>query len=177
MSEPFIAEIRIFPSMGVPTGWFPCEGQTLPIVQYTALFSLIGNTFGGNGSSTFQLPDLRGRAVMGVGNGPGLTPRSWGETLGTDTVTLSVDEIPSHHHSGSVSTRNSGRGQSPNAQDHYIGPSTGGLPYANLNGTPSQFMNVNAVGPTGFNMPHDNQQPFLCLTFAIAYQGIFPPRP
>ena len=175
MADPFVAEIRIFPFNFAPKGWARCDGQLLPISQNTALFSLLGTTYGGDGKSTFALPDLQGRTPMHPGQGPGLSLHDLGETGGTETVTLLQSEIPNHPHSMRANTdiadvqtpsdaRSIARSQNANA---YRAPS----------GQPVVQLDPGALAPAGGDQPHNNLQPYLTLYFNIALQGVFPPRP
>jgi microcystin-dependent protein len=171
MSSPFVAEIRIFAGNFAPTGWATCDGQILPISQNTALFSLLGTFYGGDGKSTFALPNLRGSAPMQQGQGPGLSERFIGEQSGEQFVTLLTSEMPVHSHSLMASNQPA---QLPDPQNH-------SLARANANAyvtSPSGFttMNLNSIGPAGGSLPHNNLMPFLALTFIIALQGVFPAR-
>jgi microcystin-dependent protein len=171
MADPFVAEIRIFPFNFAPRGWAWCDGQLMPLSQNTALFSLLGTTYGGNGVSNFGLPDLQGRAPMHPGQGPGLSLHDLGETGGSETVTLLESEIPSHRHSVSVAAINS-QLVTP------IATSPGrGNPIPIYTGTviPTP-MNDSALVPAGGYQPHNNMMPYLTLYFNIALQGVFPPR-
>ena len=169
MPEPFVAEISHFPYNFAPLGWSTCDGQLLPINQNTALFSLLGTMYGGNGQTTFALPDLRGRCVIGPGQGPGLSLRDLGETGGSATVTLQVSEIPSHGHSLSATSI---------AADSQV-------PIGNLLGKPREPL-FNSDVPTvalesdASSVPasaaHENMPPYLTLEACIALQGVFPPR-
>ncbi len=172
MSEPFIAEIRVLPFNFAPKGWASCNGQLIPISQNTALFSLLGTNYGGNGTTTFALPDLRAQFVMGTGAGPGLTPRTVGEVIGTPTVSLTSAEMPAHSHglragitAGSSSP--AGNAMAPTA----VG---GGNVYRAPGATTA--MAAASISPAGGSQPHENRQPYLGLNFCIALQGIFPPR-
>lgn len=174
MADPFVAEIRIFPFNFAPRGWAFCDGQLLPISQNTALFSLLGTTYGGDGRTTFALPNLQGSASMHPGQGPGLSLYSLGETGGSETVTLLQSEIPSHTH---TMRANNSDGISP-------------TPVANVSsapgadrdifwykaGPPNATMKPNAVGVAGGGQPHNNMMPYLTLNYCIALQGIYPPR-
>ncbi len=169
MADPFVAEIRIFPFNFAPKGWAFCDGQLLPLSQNTALFSLLGTTYGGNGKSNFALPDLQGRAPMHPGQGPGLSLRDLGETGGSETVTLLESEIPSHPHSLVGADE---RGDTTNAVGSLLG--TGTDMYAP--GAAGSPMAPTALPPAGGDAPHNNMQPYLTLNFCIALQGVFPPR-
>lgn len=174
MADPFVAEIRIFPFNFPPKGWAFCNGQLLPISQNTALFSLLGTTYGGDGKSTFGLPDMQGNAAMHPGQGPGLSLHDLGEMGGSQTVTLLESEIPSHSHSINATT---GALQSDPTGSVWANP--GGRPapnfFADSGGSPLT-MNATAVNLTGGSLPHNNMQPYLTLNFCIALQGVFPPR-
>lgn len=171
MSEPFIAEIRIFAGNFAPRGWAFCNGQLLPISQNTALFSLIGTTYGGDGRSTTALPDLQGRAPMHPGRGPGLTDRRLGQKGGTETVTISEAQMPAHTHTlrGTVS-----RGGSSQPQGNAFNRSVGEFAYNAPN-------NLTGMAPTmaadsGGSQAHNNMQPFLAINFIIALVGLYPSR-
>jgi microcystin-dependent protein len=172
VADPFVAEIRIFAGDFAPTGWALCNGQLMPISQNTALFSLLGTFYGGDGKSTFALPDLQGAAPMHQGDGPGLTPRVIGESGGSDTVTLIESEMPTHTHTLQASPDPGElNGASP---ARALARSSGAAAYdaaADLVG-----MSTQAAQPAGGGLPHNNLQPSLTLTFIIALQGIFPPR-
>jgi microcystin-dependent protein len=175
MANPFVAEIRIFPFNFAPVGWALCNGQILPISQNTALFSLIGTTYGGNGTSNFALPNLQGSAPMAPGQGPGLSNRDLGEAAGSPTVTLLQTEVPLHSH---IAGCDSGAGsQVSPAKGMWAataGDSTPPPHYSNA--SPNVAMSSSALGSTGGNQPHNNMQPYLTLNFCIALTGVFPPR-
>ena len=176
MSQPFVAEIRIFPYTFAPSGWAFCAGQLLPISQNTALFSLIGTFYGGNGTSNFALPDLRGRAATHMGQGTGLSPYNLGQSGGTETVTLTYNEMPQHSHAVAAS---SGLATvSTPASDATLATSSGGLlAYDGSNTEPVvTALSPAAVGTSGGSLPHNNLMPYLVLEFCIALQGIFPAR-
>ena len=173
MADPFVAEIRIFPFNFAPRGWAFCNGQLLPISQNTALFSLLGTTYGGNGQSTFALPDLRGKAPMQPGQGPGLSLHDLGETAGSETMTLLQSEIPAHSHPMMASTQ-PGEDPSPGPTEA-LARSVGASLYQTTT-TPFVPMSGNAVAPAGGNLPHNNMMPYLTFYFNIALQGVFPPR-
>ena len=171
MADPFVAEIRIFPFNFAPKGWAWCDGQLLPLSQNTALFSLLGTTYGGNGKSNFALPDLQGRAPMHPGQGPGLSLHDLGETGGSDTVTLLQSEIPSHSHPVTAS-QGDGLERGPGGQLLATGI---GISQYQAPG-PLTTLSPNAVAPAGGDQPHNNLEPYLTLYFCIALQGVFPPR-
>jgi len=171
MADPFVAEIRIFPFNFAPKGWAWCDGQLLPLSQNTALFSLLGTTYGGNGKSNFALPDLQGRAPMHPGQGPGLSLHDLGETGGSETVTLLESEIPAHGHAMSASTQVALENL-PTAQNVAAGDGINlYAPASNLVAMAGQVL-----APAGGDQPHNNLQPYLTFYFAIALQGVFPPR-
>lgn len=172
--DPFVAEIRIFPFNFAPKGWATCDGQLLPISQNTALFSLLGTTYGGDGKSTFALPNMQGSAPMQPGQGQGLSSRFLGETGGVETVTLQQAELPIHQHLmrdhdidvGELNAPSPTRSLAKSANSTiYTAP-------ANL-----QAMAAQALTPAGSSLPHNNMMPYLTLTFCIALQGVFPQRP
>lgn len=175
MSNPYLAEIRMFGGNFAPRGWALCNGQILPISQNTALFSLLGTFYGGNGQSNFALPDLQGRSPMHWGNGAGLSPRSIGEEGGENSVTLLSTEMPQHSHAISGAA--------------IAGSNPGATPFANTlftNSSPNQLYataltNLVPLAPQsitiqGGSLPHNNQQPYLAVTFIICMSGIFPAR-
>jgi microcystin-dependent protein len=172
--DPFVAEIRILPFSFPPKGWAFCDGQILPLSQNTALFSLLGTTYGGDGKSNFGLPNMQGNTPMHPGQGPGLSLHDLGEIGGSQTVTLLESEIPSHSHSlmanaiaGNVNAPSSGvslaRSRNANAYQSNV--------TQNL-----VLMADQAVTPAGGDQPHNNMQPYLTLNFCIALQGVYPPR-
>ncbi len=170
MSEPFTAEIRIFAGNFAPRGWAFCDGQLLPISQNTALFSLIGTTYGGDGRSTTGLPDLKGRAPMHPGRGPGLTTRRLGEKAGVETVTLSESQMPNHTHAMRGSEED-GDSTTP-ASDRLIG---GGNDIFR-DPTALGAMATESLPPAGSGTAHNNMQPYLAMNFIIALQGLYPSR-
>jgi len=174
MSDQFVAEIRIFPFNFPPTGWAFCDGQLMPISQNTALFSLLGTVYGGDGKSTFALPDLQGSAPMQPGQGQGLSLRDLGEMSGVESITLLVSEIPVHTHT-MMAAIDPGDNTVP-GPTLSLGQSTGAFIYLN-NQAPDGQMAFQALPPAGGGLPHNNMQPYLTLSFCIALQGIFPPRP
>lgn len=171
--DSYIGEIRIFAGRFAPRGWALCNGQLLPVQQYTALFSLLGTRYGGDGRTTFALPDLRGRAPMHAGNGNGLTPRSVGEKGGSPAVTLLMNEMPAHRHdvlSAENATEDSPSGAVWSSTDSRSGERV----YKDSIG-PS--MSIASLFAEGGNQPHTNLQPYLGMNFIIALEGVFPPRP
>jgi microcystin-dependent protein len=181
--EVYIGFIMMFAGNFAPKGWAFCNGQLLPISQHTALFSILGTTYGGDGITTFALPDLRGRFPMHAGEGPGLTPRNLGEKAGTETTTLKPTNLPAHTHAIAVSSQQgnssdpSGRiaGQIPSIP----GASTGSRPQpinAYTDATGDKVLRENAVSVTGGSQPIDTTSPFQCINFIIALEGIFPSR-
>jgi microcystin-dependent protein len=172
MSNPFVAEIRIFPFNFPPKGWAFCDGQLLPISQNTALFSLLGTTYGGDGKSNFALPNLQGSAPMHPGQGPGLSLHDLGETSGSDTVTLLQSEMPAHTHGVQASTSPDQLTPVNNAW------ASGQKGFGNVYAPPGNNANMSpaATSPAGGSQPHNNLQPYLTLNFCIALQGVFPPR-
>jgi len=176
MSDQFVAEIRIFPFNFPPTGWAFCDGQLMPISQNTALFSLLGTVYGGDGKSTFALPDMQGNVPMQPGDGQGLSPRFLGEMSGVETITLLQSEIPIHTHALKANDFTGDKTvPSPTTS---LGESTGGNFYVDGASSPAlSLMAVEALPPAGGGLPHNNMQPYLTLNFCIALQGIFPQRP
>lgn len=174
MADPFVAEIRIFPFNFAPIGWAVCNGQLLPISQNTALFSLLGTTYGGNGITTFALPDLQGRAAMQPDQGLGLSLHDLGETGGSDTVTLLVSEIPTHSHALRANPL-TGDTPTPGATASLARPGTI-LAYQTNTAANLAPMAPESISPTGGDQPHNNLQPYLTMRFCIALQGVFPPR-
>jgi microcystin-dependent protein len=172
MADPFVAEVRIFPYNFAPTGWAFCNGQLLPLSQNTALFSLLGTTYGGDGKSNFALPDLQGRGAMHPGQGPGLSLHDLGEEGGSETVTLLISEIPAHTHQMMAASSTADL-QDP-ASNRVLARSQPGFAY--INAAPNTTLAPEAVAPAGGNLPHNNMQPYLTLNYNIALQGVFPPR-
>lgn len=176
--DPILCTVMPFPYNFIPKGWMPCDGQVLPMSQYSAVYSLIGTTYGGDGRTTFGLPNLNGGSgsplsvVAGQGAGPGLTPRALGQHFGSDTVTLTEADLPPHSHSLSVFPEGADASAAPTAGDTWI--STGANGYT---GTPIQDATSfapGAIAPTGGSQPHENDQPTLGLVYCIAMQGIYP---
>ena len=175
MADPFVAEIRIFPFTFAPKGWAWCDGQILPISQNTALFSLLGTTYGGNGKSTFALPDLQGRAPMHPGQGPGLSLHDLGEEGGSETVTLLQSEIPIHTHAMRAHNLDAADAQNPSPNTS-LAQSAQGFAYQSVTNTNLTLMAPQTLSPAGGDQPHNNMMPYLTLFFNIALQGVFPPR-
>lgn len=168
MSTPYIGEIRIFGGNFAPLGWALCDGQLLAIAQYDALFALIGTTYGGDGQTTFALPDLRGRAPLHMGQGPGLSNYVIGQAAGAEAATLTANQIPSHTHLAAAQT----------AAGTQTGPTNAIWAASTLNQftptPPTAAMSQGAVGAAGGNQPHENRMPYLAINFIIALEGIFP---
>jgi microcystin-dependent protein len=173
MADPFVAEIRIFPFNFAPKGWAWCDGQLLPLSQNTALFSLLGTTYGGNGKSNFALPDLQGRAPMHPGQGPGLSLHDLGESAGEETVTLIEGEMPAHPHQMRAQTVDNADITNVSNIAGYA-PTVGGSLYQNTSN--GGFLAPQALPVAGNSNPHNNMQPYLTFYFSIALQGVFPPR-
>ena len=179
MSAPFVAEIRIFGFDFAPVGWAQCNGQLMPISQNTALFSLLGTYYGGDGKSTFALPNFQGSVPLNQGQGPGLTDRVIGETSGSDSVTLLTSEMPTHNHNfvGSTDSATVVTSSGNQVANGFTGNFQGNVQakmYSTANANAQ--MNFNAIGITGGSLPHTNMMPFITLNFCIAMQGVFPPR-
>lgn len=171
MADPFVAEIRIFPFNFAPKGWAWCNGQLLPLSQNTALFALLGTFYGGDGKSTFALPNLQGSAPMHPGQGPGLSQHFLGEQAGSETVTLLESEIPAHVHAmnGAIPPAESNL-----ASGFAFTRSANANAYAAANGLVA--LDPSTLTPAGGDQPHNNLQPYLTFNFNIALQGVFPPR-
>jgi microcystin-dependent protein len=173
MSDQFLGEVRIFGCNFAPTGWAFCGGQLLPISQYTALFSLLGTQFGGDGKSTFALPNLQGNVPLHFGQGPGLTPYSVGDSGGVQGVTLLNSEMPAHNHTANC---NSALGNKPKPNNNYCAADAAGILTQYAPAPDGSQMNVQAISIAGGSQPHNNMQPYLTLNFCIALVGIFPSR-
>ena len=171
MADPFIAEIRIFAGNFAPRGWAFCNGQLLPIAQNTALFAILGTTYGGDGRTTLGLPDLKGSAPMHPGTGPGLSSRRLGESGGSSDVTLSASQIPSHNHLIRGSNLGESTGNPANATLADTSPLDNYAPLLD-----EEQLAADALANNGGNQPHNNMQPFLGLNFIIALVGVFPSR-
>jgi microcystin-dependent protein len=173
VADPFVAEIRIFPFNFPPKGWAFCDGQLLPLSQNTALFSLVGTTYGGDGKSNFALPNMQGNAPMHPRQGPGLSLHDLGETGGSPTVALLDSEIPAHSH-GLMASGQPGEDAAPGTQEA-LARSTGANLYQTSAGNLVQLA-PQALATTGGSQPHNNMQPYLTFNFCIALQGVFPAR-
>lgn len=177
--DPFLAQIVMFGGTFAPRGWAFCQGQLLPIAQNQALFSLLGTTYGGDGRTTFALPDLRGRTPIGVGTGPGLTNRRQGAQGGTETVTLNILQMPSHTHRGKLSTEEGVR-DTPQANDiPAVTTMTSGLATVKLKSfglETSNSVDSDSTGSTGGGQAHNNMPPFNTIHYIIALQGAYPSR-
>ena len=180
MADPFVAEIRIFPFNFPPKGWAFCNGQLMPLSQNTALFSLLGTTYGGDGKSTFALPDMQGNAPMHPGQGQGLSLRDLGQIGGADTVTLLQSEMPVHTHqlnaSDSDATTANPETQLPAKGQWDTGTAFGVMGAYSSTSPGNATMAPQALSIAGGSLPHNNMQPYLTLNFCIALQGVFPPR-
>jgi microcystin-dependent protein len=174
MADPFVAEIRIFPFNFAPKGWAFCNGQLLPLSQNTALFSLLGTTYGGDGKSNFALPNLQGSAPIHAGQGNGLSLYDLGQEGGTETVTLLQTELPIHPHGLMATVENGTQGTLTNGIT--MASSVAGQLYQTNVNTNLVPMNVQALSIAGGSGPHNNMMPYLTLNFNIALQGVFPPR-
>lgn len=173
MPEPYVGEIRVFPYDYAPQGWVLCHGQLMAISQNTALFSIFGTTYGGDGVTTFGIPDLRGRIAVHVGQGSGLSPYALGQRGGTETVTLTLKQLPSHSHPANCLNDSGDTYQPDNtvwAKDAGENPQFGKTKAA---GT----MSPNIIGPIGYGQPHNNLQPYLTLNYAVSLNGTLPVRP
>lgn len=178
MAEPFVGEIRMFGGNYAPEGWFLCAGQQLSIADYEVLYALIGTTYGGNGTTTFGLPDLRGKLPVGQGQGPGLTARAMGQSIGVNEVTLTSGQLPAHNHviqatANLASTVTPGPGLTlatvaqPPSTTTFYDTGTANPPGKNA-------FSSSTLSKTGNGLPHSNQMPTLSINYIIAYQGIFP---
>ena len=177
MAEAFIGEIRLVGFTFAPQGWALCDGQLLSIAQNTALFSLLGTTYGGNGQTTFALPDLRGRVPIHPGQGPGLSNYVLGEQSGSENVTLNTSQLPGHNHPLASSNQ---QGSSSDPSGYFpavLNDPAGTIAVNGYLASSNSTLNPAAIGVTGGNQPHSNIQPFLCVNFIICLQGIYPSRP
>ena len=180
MTEPYIGQIQSFAFNFAPRGWSLCNGATLPIQQNTALFALLGTQYGGNGQTTFQLPNLAGRAATQQGTGPGLTPRLIGAPFGVNTVTLTTQEMPVHSHALTyyAQTDTTKRAQAPTSGAALSVPTNSEVfPFVPGPASPNTQFAPNMLQPAGGGQPHQNQQPYLAINFSIALQGVFPSFP
>ena len=176
--DQFIGEIRAFPFNFAPKNWALCNGQLLAISSNTALFSIIGTYYGGDGKVTFGLPNLQGRVIVAPGQGPGLSPWDLGEVQGSDNVTLLSTQMPMHSHQV-TGMNNVGTLTAPDNTCYLsrdVRGGTGAIQYMQTGGNPAAAMAPNALLPTGGNLPHENRQPFLVLNYCIALQGEYPAR-
>jgi microcystin-dependent protein len=171
MLEPFIGELKIVSFNFAPREWSFCDGQLISIAQNTALFSLLGTTFGGNGTTSFGLPNMQGKSPMQPGQGPGLSLRILGETGGIENVTLLQSQMPLHNHAMKAS---SGFGEFNTPSNNALGISTNGAIYTT--NIPNTTMNAQSVSVVGNGQPHNNMMPYVALNFVIAMQGVYPPR-
>lgn len=169
MAQPYVGEIRMFAGNFAPVGWAFCDGQLLPISENETLFQLIGTTYGGDGESTFALPNLQSRVPMHMGTGPDGVTYQLAEMAGVESVTLSMQQIPHHTHSLLASTD---QGNSLNPADNVICDSLGPLPY--IEDAPGTPMSASAISVVGGSQPHENCQPFLCINYIISLFGLFP---
>ncbi|MEO7589168.1 MAG: tail fiber protein [Arachnia sp.] len=168
--DPILGELRLFGFMFAPSGWASCQGQLMPISSNTALYSLLGTTYGGDGRTNFALPDLRGRLPLGSGHGPGLSDYTQGQLGGQEQVTLQAGQLPAHNHT--VAASSSATGKNPSNAFPAVTPD--GVSY----GTSADMsMNPTMVGGGGAGQPHENRQPFIALNWCIATQGVYPSRP
>jgi microcystin-dependent protein len=179
--DPFLGEVRAFPFSVIPNGWAACNGQLMPIAQNTALFALLGTMYGGDGKTTFGLPDLQGSVVIGFGQGPGLTDYDEGNMVGSEMVTLYTNEIPLHNHqpAGAISPSGAGMHSTPAQGDQLSRYTVSNAPaqgWSNT-GSPQAQLAPQMILPAGGGLPHQNMQPYLTLQYCIALRGIFPPRP
>lgn len=174
MSDQFLGEIRIVGFNFPPFGWALCNGQILPITQNTALFSLLGTFYGGNGVSNFALPNLQGNAALHFGQGPGLSPYSLGETVGSQSVTLTTGELGAHNHTPVAEAGRANATQATPVNNAWGKSGAGDTPYSS--GPANVTMSAASTTPAGGSGPHNNMMPYLVLNYVIALQGIFPPR-
>ncbi len=181
MAEPFIGQIMMFGGNFAPRGWALCDGTLLPIAQNTALFSILGTLYGGDGRTTFALPDLRGRVAMHEGTGPGLSPKALGQKSGAETNTLNANQLPSHTHTATTTTNCVvGSGNSNVASGNYwskdFGSQSGTYNSGPADGTMADGAVTTTVAHIGSSQPVNNMQPFQVINYIIALQGLFPSR-
>lgn len=174
MASPYLAEISLFAGNFAPRGYAICNGQVLSIAQNTALFSLLGTTYGGNGTTNFALPDLQGRLPLHFGQGPGLSNRDLGEKGGAETVTLIPPQLPGHNHT--VSYGAGSAADSPSPLGRYPAVPASGTPYSGTTGAQMAAGTSASLAASGGGQPHNNMMPSLCVNFIIAMQGVFPSR-
>jgi microcystin-dependent protein len=180
MSQPYVGQIIIFGGNFAPVGWMTCQGQLLPISEYETLFQLIGTTYGGDGQSTFALPDLQGRAPLHMGQGSGLSNYIIGQASGVETVTLTSQQIPTHNHTVQVVTGNTSNNTSKPANNTILSDEVQGAPsnsafmYAANTGLNQVTLATQTIGVAGGSQPHENRQPLLVLNYIISLFGIFP---
>lgn len=170
--EPFIGQIMLFGGNFAPRGWALCDGQLLPIATHSALFSILGTTYGGDGTTTFALPDLRGRAALHMGHGPGLTNRPMGQSSGRENVTLTAQQMPSHNHEVRCLAS---QGNLGTPRDNFLAGDRSGADDV-YSASQDSAMNTAAITNTGGGQPHDNMQPYQVVNFCIALQGVYPSR-
>jgi microcystin-dependent protein len=168
MSSPFVGEVRLIGFTFAPVGWNFCDGSQQPISQYAALFQLIGTTYGGNGQTTFGLPDLRGRVPVHQGTLNGGGTYVYGQVGGVESVTLTINQIPAHNHAFQANSTATGAGASPNGNTVCAGKEV------YRSSTPGTAMNANSLSSVGGNQPHENRQPFLAMNWVIAFEGVYP---
>ncbi|SHK18714.1 phage tail protein [Hymenobacter psychrotolerans] len=174
---PYLGEIIMFAGTYPPRGYAFCDGQILSIAQNTALFSLLGTTYGGNGQTTFALPDLRGRLPMHNGQGPGLSPHTLGEIAGTENVTLTFNQMPAHNHTATATQVTTSPGNTNNPSGALLAnDGAGGTQYATGVASNASMAGAPTIGIAGGNQPHPNMPPYLCINFCIALEGIYPSR-
>ncbi|GAB3521521.1 phage tail protein [Emticicia fontis] len=171
--EEYIGMTKMFIGDYAPINYLLCNGDTLPISKYNALFAVIGTTYGGDGKTSFKLPDFRGRITVGMGSGPGLTPRPLGQYAGVETVTLNTNQVPPHNH---VYNALSGSREAPTPAGNFLGTAAGNFYSQQDSGDQLLPMNEGAISPAGGGQAHDNMPPFLCINFIICVFGIFPSR-
>lgn len=173
MSTPFVGEIRLFGFSRIPDGWFACDGSLQPISQYDVLFALIGTTYGGDGQSTFGVPDLRGQVPIHQGTGNGLTTRVLGQNGGNESVTLLTNNLPAHTHAYSTTTATAGA-SAPSSNALLGALSTDKMYATDLTGATAFALASSAVTISGNSIPHENTMPTLTASYCIAWTGIFP---
>lgn len=171
MAQPYIGDIEVFGFNFAPVGWLPCDGRTVPISQYTALYNLLGTTYGGDGQNTFGLPDLRGRAAINAGQGPGLSNYQFGQSAGVESVTLTVNQMPAHNHPVFGVTTNATT-NNPTNNVWAVEPSGATSIYETA--PDSTRMSAAAITPDGGSQPHENRSPILAMNYCIATDGIYP---